>query len=110
MEYTPDLWSIIKIELPDEVIYKVFGSWYGGYARGDSWRLNSGIVDVIEYDDYYEFKGYSGSVYSCPKSAYGWHAYSAGVIKDFQEDAVAKGGTLTVLPKDTDWATEILGR
>ena len=57
--YQPDLWVVLKIG----DMYKVFGSWYGGYLHGDSWRLNSGIREVKIIDNKIEFHGYSGSVY-----------------------------------------------
>jgi len=43
-DYYPDRWVVVKIG--EENLYKVFACWYGGYARGDSWKLNSGITRV----------------------------------------------------------------
>lgn len=65
---TPERWVILK--LPDNV-YKVFGTWTGGYLDGDRWKLNSGIERVEQDDDFYYFIGYSGSCYKCYKKAYG---------------------------------------
>ena len=69
---TPDKWVILKInsEINNE-IYKVFASWGGGYLDGDYWRINSGIVEVEEDENYYYFYGYSGSIYKCHKHTYG---------------------------------------
>ena len=54
-EYIPDKWEVVKIPLDNnEHIYKVFGTWYGGYAASDYWRLSSGIVEVVEHDLFYE--------------------------------------------------------
>lgn len=68
--YNPENWEIVKINGTDPH-YRVFGSWRGGYTTGDSWRMNSGIMSVTEDEDYYYFKGHSGSVYQCYKEAYG---------------------------------------
>lgn len=95
--YTPNLWVVLKIG----DIYKVFGSWYGGYLHGDSWRLNSGIKEVKIDGNKIEFHGHSGSVYEClnHESAYGTSGYSGGVLADLLE----KHGTITVLPFETNW-------
>jgi hypothetical protein len=68
MHITPDSWRIIRITTPEETIYKVFGCWLGGFATGDSWRLNSGIVKVESDENYFYLHGISGSVYKCHKS------------------------------------------
>lgn len=59
--------ALIKVTtLDDEVYFKVFGSNSGGYLDGDSWRLNSGVVSVQKDENYYYFRGYSGSCYKVP--------------------------------------------
>lgn len=69
-EYTPDSWVILKITPKDEpVIYKVLAGWYGGFANGDSWKLNSGITAFTENGDQIGFVGESGSVYTCHTSS-----------------------------------------
>jgi hypothetical protein len=79
MTYIPDKWLLLK--MPE--CYKVFGVWYGGYAKGDSWKLNSGIKKVEEHDKYILFHGYSGSVYHCRKNNYGSSVYGLSVLKGF---------------------------
>ena len=70
MEYPPDSWVILKITpLDNPVHYKVLGGWSGGYLQGDSWKLNSGIINVQEDETYFYFSGYSGSVYKVRKTA-----------------------------------------
>lgn len=64
----PERWVILK--LPNS-IYKVFGTWGGGYLDGDRWKLNSGVEKVEQDDDYYYFIGFSGSCYKCHKKDYG---------------------------------------
>lgn len=76
-EYNPESWVIIKIinDKTDQddlkVLYKVFGSWRGGYIDGDNWRLNSGITKVEEQENCYIFYGASGSAYRCYKTGEG---------------------------------------
>jgi len=64
----PDNWVIVKVVGRGDTYYKVLAGWSGGYLDGDSWRLNSGIEKVEESEDYYDFIGYSGSVYRCRKN------------------------------------------
>ena len=97
--YTPDLWVIVKIIREDgEELYKVLGTWRGGYLGGDSWRMNSGIKKVTKKDDVYEFHGYSGSLYTCFENNKGMNMYTAGVadnmIKRLKEEHDA---TMTIL-------------
>lgn len=69
MLYEPHNWVILDC---GNDIYKVFGTWSGGYLDSDAWKLNSGIVDVTVTDDgFFEFLGYSGSVYKCHPDNYG---------------------------------------
>lgn len=97
-DYVPDRWMLVKITGEDPH-YRVFGSWFGGYLGSDSWRLNSGIVSVIEEDDSYVFKGYSGSVYRCYKEAYGSHSYGYGVAKNLVEKS---GGHMEIISEMPD--------
>lgn len=99
MMYAPDGWVLVKITGTDPH-YRVFGSWIGGYAQSDSWRLNSGITDVEEDDKYYYFKGFSGSCYKCNKSTYGELAmYNSGVINDYCN---VSGGTMSIIQEMPD--------
>lgn len=80
--YDPDKYVVIKIDLPEESYFKVFGTWYGGYTTGDSWRMNSGVTRVEETERAYLFYGSSGSCYKCVKGSYGTSAYTAGILHD----------------------------
>lgn len=85
-EYIPDKWLILEITPDDESTpyLRVFGTWAGGYLSGDSWRINSGVTEITQDDDYYYFHGASGSVYNCHKSGYGVAGASNNyLIKDF---------------------------
>ena len=87
--YNPDKWMIIKITGKDPH-YRVFGSWYGGYAGADSWRMNSGITSMIEEDDHYLFIGSSGSTYACHKDMYGASSYGMSIAREYEERSEGK--------------------
>ena len=84
--YNPDKWVMLKFTHGDRPVYKILASWYGGYARGDSWQLNSGVVRIEEDGQCYLFHGSSGSVYVCHKSTYGMSMYTMGILASFQKD------------------------
>jgi hypothetical protein len=104
-EYAPDKWVIIKITTPTQTLYKVFASWYGGYAGSDSWKMNSGITHATLVNDSWEFSGYSGSVYSCHKDGYGTNGYTGSVLQRFINTAPDQNAQIEIMPESTDWAT-----
>jgi len=95
--YTPDKWMIIKINGKNPH-YRVFGSWYGGYLDGDSWRMNSGIKKVSHDGDFYLFEGYTGSIYKCHKNSYGASIYSIGILNNMISTQPEFG--IEILPED----------
>ena len=99
-DYIPDRWVVVKITTDKEPIYKVFACWYGGYVGSDSWQMNSGIVKVELVDKYYEFHGYSGSVYHCHKNSYGTNGYGGSVLQNFIDKADYK---IEIMPENTNW-------
>lgn len=84
--HTPDRWLIIKTEHEGLTAHKIFGSWYSGYLDGSSWRLNSGITEIEDKEEYYIFHGESGSCYGCSKYGYGISAYEQSIINGFMND------------------------
>lgn len=99
-EYLPDNWVVLKITYQNETVYKVLGGWSGGYLDGDSWRMNSGITRVEDHETYYNFYGYSGSVYKVGKQSYGLRMNNAGVYNQLTEKF---GDAIEMMPEDTDW-------
>lgn len=99
--YYPDNWVVIKITENEETLYKVIAGWSGGYATGDSWRMNSGITKVEEDTDSWGFYGHSGSCYVCYKDHYGLRMNNAGIynrlVKAFPD-------TVEMMDKNTDWS------
>ena len=73
--YNPDKWTILKIlnEEDGKYFYRILGGWGGGYLYPDSWRFNSGVesYEFSEDNSTVFFKGGSGSIYECRKSAEG---------------------------------------
>ena len=104
-DYSPDRWVVVKIVTPKERLYKVFASWSSGYGGSDSWKINSGITHATLVDDRWEFSGYSGSVYSCHREAYGTNGYGGTVLQGFINQIESKGATMEIMPEATDWAT-----
>jgi hypothetical protein len=103
-EYFPDKWKIVKITGKNPH-YRVFGSWYGGFAGSDSWRMNSGIASVTEVDNTYIFKGDSGSEYYCGKNNYGASSYGESIISRYVKDSEGKFEALHEMPDvmDMNW-------
>ena len=106
MIYNPNKWVIVKITSKEgKTHYRVFGSWYGGYAGSDSWRMNSGIIDASRENDVYSFYGSSGSEYRCNKNTYGTSGYGGSVLGQMTNQHKDAGITVEVMPEDTNWLT-----
>jgi hypothetical protein len=102
----PDKWVVVEINniVASETLYKVFGSWGGGYVDGDRWKINSGITSVHHDDDYYYFMGYSGSCYKCHRRGYGvMTSYSQSVLDNLIDKASSVGANIDVLPDNTNF-------
>lgn len=102
-QYAPDKWLVIKLNYETGSHYRVFGSWYGGWAGSDSWRMNSGIVSVTQDDHCYYFKGTSGSVYSCYKNCYGASGYGTSVLENMIDQQRKLGTNIDILADSTDF-------
>ena len=79
-QYRPDRWIVLEFTYKETVVQKVFAGWYGGFADGDSWKLNSGITVIRLDDGLYEFDGYSGSTYICHENCHGMSGYMAQIL------------------------------
>lgn len=89
---TPDTWVVLKFTSEnDTVVEKVFAGWYGGYLGGDSWQLNSGNKSVIEFEDRFQFTGYSGSVYVCYKACEKMSSYQSDILGSWEKQFEADG-------------------
>ena len=104
-KYHPDLWKLLRVTGTDPH-YRIFGIWYGTYARGESWRMNSGIVGVSETENEYIFKGYTGSEYTCKKSAYGSNTFGYSMMSVLIKDSAGTMEIVESMPEDImnmDW-------
>jgi len=96
MYYTPDNWVVIKY--PNH--YRILAGWSGGYTHGSSWRINSGVAEVVYEEPYYYFRGVSGSCYACHKSAYGLRPNNAYVWIQLKE---LQGDKVSIVDENTNW-------
>ena len=80
--------------------YRLLTGTSGGYTTGSSWRMNSGIVGIEEDDNFYVFKGASGSTYLCRKQAYCLRKNNAYIWTRLQE---LHGEKVKLLDEETDW-------
>lgn len=109
-EYTPNYWQVVRITSTEgKVLYKVFAIWVGGYVEGDSWKLNSGIEEVVYKDDCVLFTGYSGSIYKCLNKdhVYRTTAYTYSVLESMIKKADLIGAKIEVVPYQKDWSNII---
>lgn len=95
--YTPDRWKVLRFTSPKYgQIDKVLAGWKGGYMGADWWKLNSGNESMEEFEDRYEFKGYSGSTYVCFKHREGFTLLSETVFNRFKKE-VTESTTIEVI-------------
>ena len=90
-EYVPDCWVVLELGDANRTIRKVFAGWYGGYTQGDSWKLSSGITEAQEFDNRWEFKNHSGSLYICYKNANRMSGYMSGIYSNWTAEAKDAG-------------------
>ena len=62
--------------------------WYGGFSRGDSWKLSSGIMEIKDAGDFWEVPNHSGSVYMLHKKACGISSYGQSVLTQLKTDSL----------------------
>lgn len=94
-EYTPDRWTVIQLKnAAGEQHFRILGSWYGGFAGSDSWKMSSGITKVEEEEHHYQVHNVSGSVYACRKGAQGMSGFTSGVFLSFQKSMREAGGDM----------------
>ena len=100
MIYRPHIWVIVEIKSPTtEPVQKVLGSWYGGFAYGDSWKLSSGNKSISTTEEGFVIPQESGSIYICNshESTYTTSTYTNGIYTDFEKQLKEVGGTIRIL-------------
>lgn len=81
MMYIPDKWMFVRI-MGTDPHWRILGTWCGGFVTGTSWRLNSGIFQAEEQEEYFDFISHNGSLYRCYKDSYGAFTYGSGALRD----------------------------
>ena len=96
--YTPDTWSILLFDSPTYgKIHKVFGGWYGGFTQGDSWKLSSGMKDMVDEGDFYSSLQESGSIYQLYKGSEKFSVYNLGILAGWKEQVQEQGGSVVIV-------------
>lgn len=104
--YNPDRWVIVEINSQEHgLVYKVLGSWGGGYTQGQSWKLSSGFdmsLFAEETSTHYRIDNFSGSVYevSKHKAAYGMTSFAISVYESFVRDIAKFGGSIRIVDRE----------
>ena len=96
--YAPDTWSILLFDSPTYgKIHKVFGGWYGGFTQGDSWKLSSGMKDLVDEGDFYSSLQESGSIYQLYKNSEKLSVYQLGILAGWELQLKEQGVTIKVV-------------
>lgn len=74
----PDGYRFLLI---DNSLVKLFRSYDGAFAIGESWMLNSGCTKIIPVDDYWQVHGYSGSIYYIRSEQGRLNSYTSGIYR-----------------------------
>ena len=86
--YNPDLWQVIKVT-PKDVTrvphYRILAGWNGSYTYGSSWKISSGIEQIIDLTYNWKVPQTSGSVYVLNKHQEHMSTATMGVLKDESE-------------------------
>lgn len=105
--YNPHKWAMLKITSKAHgVIYKVLGSWYGGFAGSDSWKLSSGSTSASYDKDtgVLTFPQCSGSTYTGAWENYGMSMYTAGILAMWQKELEDSEDSIEVMEENFDIA------
>ena len=80
------MWVIVRFTTTEETINKILAGWYGGFGDSNSWKLSSGIEQIEEHDNRYEFHNCSGSVYICNKETERTSALTASIFAGWEKE------------------------
>lgn len=100
-EYNPDKYVLLRVTTSNKTNYRVFGTWYGRYTSGDSWRINSGVEKVEVSGDIISFIGASGSRYNVHKEAVGASNYTASILDNLIKQAKDYETAIEIITLDT---------
>lgn len=103
--YNPDVWVLVKIKAPDKDAYhRILAGWYGGYLSGDSWKMSSGVVKVVDKGTFFEVYNESGSVYNCHKESERLSGYTTSIFRHYEKETKEAGWLFEIEDmKDTEY-------
>lgn len=106
---TPDKWVLVELKnlTDNKSHYRVLGSWYGGFAGSNSWKLSSGVLPekLERTDTFYKSPQESGSTYTMYHGCYGMSGFTSGVARMYEEQSTSE---LTFKVLTEDQAKEVL--
>lgn len=94
--YNPDNWAIIEIKVGMGKGRKLLAGWSGGYATGDSWRLSSGITNIVIDGEFVNIYNVSGSIYICHREREFMSMYMQEIYQGFL-DSKPDNATIEIL-------------
>ena len=85
--YYPDVWVVVEFAgtAVPKTYQRVLAGWYGGYAGGDSWKLSSGVTEIIDRGSCWEIHNHSGSVYVCYKNSERFSMLTGCIFSDMSQ-------------------------
>jgi hypothetical protein len=110
--YTPDSWTILEMKHGNQITYKVFAGWSGGYLHGDSWKLSSGIktAELDEERKVYLFSNFSGSLYVCSANSQRLSGYMQSLLGGWLSSIEEGDGGAQIRRMDAEEIDALLGR
>lgn len=103
-KYYPDNWVRVRItNAKGEQHDRILAGWHGGYVTGDSWKINSGIVEVKQDAEFWEVFGQSGSVYVCHKEKERVSGVTASIFSFYLDSLEAEGGNMEIVLMSDDF-------
>ena len=93
--YTPDVWVVLEFfgTAVPKTYQRVLAGWYGGFVGSDSWKLSSGVTEILDRGKCWEIHNRSGSVYVCYKSCERFSGLTANIFSHMCE---SNGEDITV--------------
>lgn len=89
--YTPDCWVIVELYSSEHPLqHRVLCGWYGGYGGGDSWKMSSGVVKIVETPTHWVVHNQSGSIYELHKGCERVSGYTGSVLNRFVSQNTTK--------------------
>lgn len=85
--YQPNNWQVIKVvpkSTPEITHYRILAGWTGSYSYGSSWKLSSGIEQIIDLTFNWKVPQTSGSVYVLNKHQEHMSVATMGVLESVQ--------------------------